>query len=148
MTLEPKRITILRALKEKRRTIGPFSLLGKGWEHKTLVALLIKREIELRYKGSLLGILWTLLTPILMLFVYTFVFTVIFGMRWGTGVEHKGQFALGSIRGTYRFWYFLRMHQPCTRLIVGECKLYKEGSLPLGDHALRNPRSGPVQCFD
>ena len=34
-----------------------------------------------RYKGSMLGIFWSLATPIFMLAVYTFVFSVVFALR-------------------------------------------------------------------
>jgi lipopolysaccharide transport system permease protein len=39
-----------------------------------------------RYRGSLLGVAWSLFNPILMLFVYTFVFSFVFKTRWGGDV--------------------------------------------------------------
>jgi len=38
---------------------------------------LVRREIEGRYRGSLLGVLWAVLHPLVLLLVYTFVFTVV-----------------------------------------------------------------------
>lgn len=49
-----------------------------------LVRNLTGREIRGKYQGSLLGIAWTVLNPLLMLALYTFVFTVIFKARWTT----------------------------------------------------------------
>ena len=40
-----------------------------------------KREVIGRYRGSFLGLLWTLINPILMLSIYTFVFSVVFKVR-------------------------------------------------------------------
>jgi homopolymeric O-antigen transport system permease protein len=40
------------------------------------------REIQSRYRGSILGVLWSFVTPLLMLFIYTFVFKYIFKARW------------------------------------------------------------------
>lgn len=40
-----------------------------------------KREILSRYKGSFLGLLWSLITPIMMLAIYTFVFSIVFKVR-------------------------------------------------------------------
>lgn len=131
MTLEPKGTTSSRAPERKRIIIGPFSLLRKGWEHRALLALLIKREIELRYKGSLLGILWTLLIPILMLCVYTFVFTVIFGMRWGTEVEHKGQFALVLFAGLTVFGIFSECISRAPGLLLENVSYIKKVLFPL-----------------
>ena len=48
-----------------------------------MIFSLTHRELRGRYKGSILGFLWTFLNPLLQLFVYTFVFSVI--MR--SGVE-------------------------------------------------------------
>jgi lipopolysaccharide transport system permease protein len=47
-----------------------------------LLSQLLRRDLAARYRGSLLGILWALLTPLLMLAVYSFVFGVIFRARF------------------------------------------------------------------
>lgn len=52
------------------------------WKHRELCWQLTVREVIGRYKGSALGWLWSLLTPLLMLAVYTFVFSGIFKSRW------------------------------------------------------------------
>lgn len=49
---------------------------------RPLIMQLTRREIALRYQGSFFGILWSFLTPLLMLSIYSFVFGVIFGSRW------------------------------------------------------------------
>lgn len=43
----------------------------------------MKREVIGRYRGSMLGILWSFFNPVFMLAVYTFVFSVVFKARWG-----------------------------------------------------------------
>lgn len=48
----------------------------------TLLKSLVWREVVGRYRGSTLGLLWSLLTPLLMLAVYTFVFGVVLKSRW------------------------------------------------------------------
>jgi lipopolysaccharide transport system permease protein len=49
-----------------------------GWIHaRDLLAELVVRDIKLRYRGSLLGILWTLLNPLAELLVLLFVFRVV-----------------------------------------------------------------------
>ena len=60
----------------------PMQILSAFGEHKTLVKQLLIREISARYRGSILGIIWSLITPILMLCIYTFVFKYIFNARW------------------------------------------------------------------
>lgn len=44
--------------------------------------MLTYREINARYRGSVLGIFWSLLTPLFLLLIYTFVFGTVFRSRW------------------------------------------------------------------
>jgi lipopolysaccharide transport system permease protein len=55
---------------------------------------LTQREIEARYRGSVLGILWSFVVPLLMLAIFTFVFSVVFKARWGQEVTDPSLFAL------------------------------------------------------
>lgn len=63
--------------------------------HLSLLLQLIQRDILARYRGTALGMIWPLLTPLLMLGIYTFVFSVVFQARWPLLEDQpKGQFAL------------------------------------------------------
>lgn len=53
------------------------------FERTGLMLTLARRELDSRYRGTLLGRLWVLLSPFLMLAVYTFVFGHILKSRWG-----------------------------------------------------------------
>lgn len=53
------------------------------YEHRDLLRSLVRREIEVKYRGSSLGKLWIVLLPLMMLGVYTFVFGTVYGSRWG-----------------------------------------------------------------
>ncbi len=74
--------------------------LAHPWRHEALIRILAWREISGRYRGSLLGSLWPLLTPLLMLGVYTLVFGVIAPTRWpGAQEQGIGMFALRLLAG-------------------------------------------------
>src|ERR1700741_1085488 len=45
--------------------------------YRGLVQSLVARELKARYRGSVLGFLWSFINPLLLLSIYTFVFTVI-----------------------------------------------------------------------
>ncbi len=81
----------------------PTSLSAMGvslWRHRRLIAQLTRREVVGRYRGSLLGLLWSFLNPVLMLMVYTFVFAVVFKARWGVSTdETKAQFGVVLFSG-------------------------------------------------
>jgi lipopolysaccharide transport system permease protein len=71
---------------------------------RDLTVALIRREIAGRYRGSMLGILWSMLTPLLMLAVYTFVFGIVFRARWdAAGTAGAGEAAGASEASTVGF---------------------------------------------
>ncbi|MFY9987833.1 MAG: ABC transporter permease [Chthoniobacterales bacterium] len=59
-----------------------FSELRK---HSYLIRQYLRRQIALRYKGTALGVAWSLVNPLFMLVIYTFVFGVIMRARFGLG---------------------------------------------------------------
>lgn len=74
--------------------------LAHPWRHQSLIRILAWREISGRYRGSLFGSLWSLLTPLLMLGVFTLVFGVILPARWpGAEDQGIGMFALRLLAG-------------------------------------------------
>lgn len=59
------------------------SLLNSLSRNVALIGSMTRREVAARYRGSLFGLAWSFLNPILLLIVYTFVFSVVFNARWG-----------------------------------------------------------------
>ena len=79
---------------------SPIHLLRSLWHNRQLIRQMTWRDVIGRYKGSAMGLLWSFITPLLMLSVYSFVFIGIFKSRWGTDPnEHKGQFAIVLFTG-------------------------------------------------
>ncbi len=85
----------------------PHIMFVSLWRNRDLIWQLTKRDVMGRYRGSMMGLLWSLFNPILMLAVYTFVFSVVFQARWGGG-EHtsKAEFALILFAGLITFNLF------------------------------------------
>lgn len=50
--------------------------------HRWLIWELTRRDVQSRYRGSILGMAWPLIQPLLLLLVYTFVFSEVFKARW------------------------------------------------------------------
>jgi ABC-type polysaccharide/polyol phosphate export permease len=61
-----------------------------------LLATLVARELKARYRGSLLGFLWSLVNPLLLVVVYTFVFSVVFLPR-AAGVDPYALFLISGL---------------------------------------------------
>lgn len=55
---------------------------------RRLLIALVWRDVTDRYRGSMFGLLWSFLTPLLLMIVYTFVFSGIFGAAW-PGLEGR-----------------------------------------------------------
>lgn len=51
-------------------------------KHLSLSIDLAKRDLEAKYKRSVIGWFWILLTPICLLGIYTFVFSFVLGVEW------------------------------------------------------------------
>lgn len=57
--------------------------LRSVYDHRDLLRSLVRRDIEVKYRAAVLGLLWVVIYPLMMLGVYTFVFAGVFGARWG-----------------------------------------------------------------
>jgi ABC-type polysaccharide/polyol phosphate export permease len=53
------------------------SNLGSLLRYRGLISSLVARELKARYRGSVLGFVWSFVNPLLLLSVYSFVFTTI-----------------------------------------------------------------------
>lgn len=70
-------------------------MFAQAWKNRSLIWQLLKRDVQARYRGSALGLLWSLVTPIVMLSIYTFVFQTVFKSRWSdTSGETTLSFAI------------------------------------------------------
>jgi len=112
-------------------SISPIRLFTSPWQNRALVKALIKREIVGRYRGSVMGILWSFIHPVLMLSVYTFVFSVVFKARWNTGSDSKVEFALVLFAGLLVFGLFSECINRAPSLILSNVNYVKKVVFPL-----------------
>ena len=57
---------------------GAIQRLRDVWRYRELLGNLVRKELKVKYKDSILGFLWTLLNPALQLIVYSFAFGILF----------------------------------------------------------------------
>jgi lipopolysaccharide transport system permease protein len=105
----------------------PYSLV----KNYALIITLIQREIQGRYKGSFMGVLWSIINPIFMLTIYTFVFSVVFKARWHSGNDSKTEFALVLFAGLIIFNFFSECIHRAPSLIVNNVNFVKKVVFPL-----------------
>lgn len=91
-----------------------------------------RREVLGRYRGSLLGLTWSFLTPLLMLGVYSFVFVGVFRASWPGAAKGGGlEFALQVFAGLVVFNLFAEVASRAPNLIVEQPNLVKKVIFPV-----------------
>lgn len=102
------------------------------WRHRELICRLGEREIQSRYRGSILGLSWSFVQPLTMLAVYTLVFSQVFKARWGTGNELGPlAFAVNLFAGLIVFNLFSECLNRAPGLILANPNYVKKVIFPL-----------------
>ncbi len=112
-------------------SISPREMVASLWRNRGLTKALIKREVVGRYRGSVLGILWSFFNPVFMLLVYTFVFSVVFKARWSSGSDSKTEFAMVLFAGLLVFNLFSECIGRAPGLIMANANYVKKVVFPL-----------------
>lgn len=101
--------------------------------HRTLIWQFVRRDVRGRYRGSMLGLAWALVTPLAMLGIYTFVFVEVFKARWaGSGPEAGSlEFALQVFAGLIVYNLFTEVVSRAPNLILEQPNLVKKVVFPL-----------------
>jgi len=82
------------------RLASPFGVAAHFARHAEILREFTRLEFSGRYQGTLLGMLWSLVTPLTSLAVYTFVFSLVFKTSWsGAGQGGVMEFALALLTG-------------------------------------------------
>src|SRR5881392_1683462 len=95
-----------------------------------LILSLTRRELAARYRGSILGIVWALLTPIVMISIFTFIFSGIFKAKFGNS-SSQWDYALYLFCGLLPWNAFQESVQLSSSTIVGHANLVKRVVFPL-----------------
>ena len=80
----------------------PTAVASEVWQSRDLLRNLISKELKVRYKGSVLGFAWSLVTPLLMAAVLTVVFATFLRVPFG-----NGNFTVFFLAG-YLVWQFFQ----------------------------------------
>ena len=77
------------------------------WTNRGIIWQFTKRAVESRYRGSILGLLWSFIHPLMMLFIYTFVFSIVFKARWNIATDNlTGSFPVVMFAGMMMYNIF------------------------------------------
>lgn len=109
-----------------------FQFLPSLWRQRGLLWQFSLRNVELRHRGSHLGLMWSVLNPLLMLGLYVFVFGYVFGGRFNPAhPESRIDYALGIFLGLTIFHLFADVFGAAPAVIVSNPNFVKKVVFPL-----------------
>jgi ABC-2 type transport system permease protein len=94
------------------------------FRRRYLLRLLVRREINVRYSGSFLGLLWSYINPLSQLFIYWFVLGYI------VGLDRTENFALHVFSALVVVHFFTETFNAGTRSIVRNKALVRRMAMP------------------
>lgn len=105
------------------------------WRTKVnLLATLVQRDLEARYKGSILGNLWPLLNQLAQLLIYTYVFSIVLQVKLsiaGMPEDSKLTFGLWLFAGLIPWFAFINGLTQAATSVIGQTNLVKKVVFPL-----------------
>ena len=99
------------------------------WAYRTFVTSIVVRELRARYMGSLLGGLWALATPLMLILIYMLVFSeVMRGKVGATGAPLD--YGLFLCTGILIWGYFSEVVTNCQTVFLEYSNLLKKMNFP------------------
>src|SRR5436309_15911900 len=94
--------------------------------YRELFGNLVRRDVQAKYRGSLLGVAWTLANPVLLMAVYLLVFSVL----WKTPFGNEGHYGLFLLVGLAAWIFFATSVQAASRSLLDNANLIRKTRFP------------------
>ncbi len=117
-----------------------FARLAEMWGYRSLFLELVRKELKVKYKSSVLGFLWSLLNPAFTLFIYWFVFQIVLG----AGIQ---SFAIFLMSGLVVYNLFNYSNMNATGAVVNNAAIVKKVAFPREILALASVGAAVVFFF-
>src|SRR6476619_6226128 len=102
------------------------------WAKFHLLTTLVRRDLEARYKGSILGNLWPLLNQLSQLLIYTYVFSIVLRVRMPLqGLPHNIAYGLWLFAGLLPWIAFSTGLTQAAGAVINQPNLVKRVVFPL-----------------
>lgn len=92
--------------------------------------LLVARDLSNRYQGTMLGLIWLFLQPMLMVVVYSFVFSVIMKVRIPGGLDNPYHFAVYLMAAMMPFMAFQEALTTASSVLFANSALLQKSTFP------------------
>src|SRR5438270_1428784 len=94
--------------------------------YRELLGNLFRRDLHAKYRGSALGVLWTVANPVMLMGVYLLVF----GVVWKSGFATGGHYPLFLLSGLALWTFFGASLQSSTRSMLDNANLIRKTRFP------------------
>jgi len=94
--------------------------------YRELLGNLFRRDLQAKYRGSALGVLWTVANPVLLMGVYLLVF----GVVWNSPFANGNHYALFLLSGLALWTFFAAAVQSSTRSMLDNANLIRKTRFP------------------
>src|SRR5258708_24411209 len=112
------------------------------WAGRELLFVLVRREISVRYRQAVIGLLWVVLQPLLTTAIYTTVFVVF------VRIPNQGQsYPLFAFAGIAVWQYFNRVVAAGGGSLIANSALITKVSFPRLIIPLVSPLAGALDCL-
>ncbi len=105
------------------------SMLKGAWHYRGFILGSVRREFETRYRGSLLGVAWTVLNPLAMILVYTVIFSEVMRTRL-PGVDDRLAYSVFLCSGLLTWGLFSEVVSRSLTMFLDNSNLLKKLSFP------------------
>jgi lipopolysaccharide transport system permease protein len=106
---------------------APFSA---AWHHRDLIGAILRRELHERFKGSVAGWVWAVVTPLLSLATYTIVFSGTIKLPGNAASGPRTNYALFIFGGLVAFNFFTEMAYRAPSLLHEYSHFLKQTMFP------------------
>ncbi len=111
--------------------ITPIHMARSLWCNRELIYITTKQEVNSRYRSTILGMIWPIVTPIIMLTIYTFVFSTVLKVKWSDDLGSKTEFAFLLYAGLIVFNFFAESITNSPNIIITKPNYVKKITYPL-----------------
>lgn len=99
------------------------------WRYRGFILGSIKREFQLRYRNSMLGMAWAVIQPLAMILVYTLIFTQIMQAKL-PGVQNTFGYSIYLCAGILTWGFFSEIVNRSLTTFLDNANLLKKMSFP------------------
>jgi lipopolysaccharide transport system permease protein len=114
------------------KCINPYTVITDLWQYREMILSFANRDFNASHRGTLLGALWSIVSPLIMLAVFTFVFGFIFRGRFNIEIQETPlEYAIALFVGISFFNCIGQALGTAPSIIAANASYVKTGLFPL-----------------